>query len=283
MLSVVVPIYNVQDTLQRCVQSVLSQSFSDWELLLVDDGSPDGSGALADALAREDSRIRVFHKPNGGLSDARNYGIDRARGEYITFLDSDDDLAPDTYSSLMPAEGEDGGWDILEYNVEVHCGHESAHRLALPDRLWCNVSEYWHHTRAWDHCYAWNKIYRRSLFTPDMRFPVGKIFEDVWFFPRLLQKSPVIATTSKGLYRYRWNTRGITVGASGDDLASLLQALMEAGRKMGTTLSCPNARHFYYGMLCRQIDVYRTTQRIYLPWPFVKTICRLHRVLRTKD
>ena len=90
LVSVIVPVYNVYPYLRDCVQSVQAQSYQNWELLLVDDGSTDGSGELCDELAVEDDRIRVFHKPNGGLSDARNHGMHHARGEYFCLLDSDD-------------------------------------------------------------------------------------------------------------------------------------------------------------------------------------------------
>ena len=90
MISVIVPVYNVEKYLDRCVKSILSQSFSDFELLLVDDGSPDRCGEMCDEYAKGDSRIKAFHKRNGGLSDARNFGIEKALGEYLMFVDSDD-------------------------------------------------------------------------------------------------------------------------------------------------------------------------------------------------
>ena len=89
-VSVIVPVYNVKPYLKRCVDSIIVQSFVDFELILVDDGSTDGSGEICDTYARADGRVQVLHKPNGGLSDARNHGLDRARGAYITFIDSDD-------------------------------------------------------------------------------------------------------------------------------------------------------------------------------------------------
>ena len=88
-LSIIIPVYRTQDTLERCLESILQQSFTDYEMILVDDGSDDGSPQLCDEYARKDARIRVIHKENGGLSDARNAGIRKARGEYITFVDSD--------------------------------------------------------------------------------------------------------------------------------------------------------------------------------------------------
>ena len=95
LISVIVPVYKVETYLPTCVDSILSQTFSDFELILVDDGSPDACGAMCDGYAREDSRIRVIHQKNGGLSAARNTGLDIAKGEYVTFVDSDDVIAPD--------------------------------------------------------------------------------------------------------------------------------------------------------------------------------------------
>ena len=89
-ISVIVPVYKVERYLRRCVQSILNQTHSNLEVILVDDGSPDGSGALCDEFAKQDSRVQVIHKDNGGLSDARNAGLSIARGEYVTFVDSDD-------------------------------------------------------------------------------------------------------------------------------------------------------------------------------------------------
>ena len=101
LVSVIVPVYNVYPYLRDCVQSVQAQSYQNWELLLVDDGSTDGSGELCDELAVEDGRIQVFHKPNGGLSDARNHGMHHARGEYFCFLDSDDLLPENALEKLV--------------------------------------------------------------------------------------------------------------------------------------------------------------------------------------
>lgn len=100
-ISIIVPVYNVEKYLHQCIDSVLAQTFTDWELLLIDDGSPDRSGEICDDYAVKDSRIRVFHKPNGGVSSARNLGLDNAHGEYITFLDSDDWLEPTYLSDFL--------------------------------------------------------------------------------------------------------------------------------------------------------------------------------------
>lgn len=99
-ISIVVPVYNAEKELQRCVDSIFRQSFSNWELLLIDDGSRDSSSALCDRLGAQDTRVRVWHKENGGVSSARNLGICKAEGEYLFFTDSDDTLFPDTLATL---------------------------------------------------------------------------------------------------------------------------------------------------------------------------------------
>lgn len=100
-LSIIIPVYKTQDTLDRCLQSVLQQSFTDYEIILVDDESPDDCPKLCDEYTQKDEKIQVFHKKNGGLSDARNFGIRQAKGEYITFIDSDDAIVPNTLQHIM--------------------------------------------------------------------------------------------------------------------------------------------------------------------------------------
>ena len=100
-ISIIVPVYNVERYLRQCIDSILAQTYTDFELLLIDDGSPDNSGTICDEYAQKDPRIRVFHKPNGGVSTARNMGIDNAKGEYISFIDADDELYPNAYETMM--------------------------------------------------------------------------------------------------------------------------------------------------------------------------------------
>ena len=146
-LSVIIPVYRVEHTLERCIESVLRQRVDGMEVILVDDGSPDSCPRLCDEWSLRDSRIKVIHKSNGGLSDARNAGIELASGSYITFVDSDDFIAPDTYEPLLSIIGDA---DILEYSV--------AEWLALPDRTFTDTNRYWLETQAYLHTYAWNKI-----------------------------------------------------------------------------------------------------------------------------
>ena len=117
-VSVIVPVYKVEKYLPECIESVLAQTFPDFELLLVDDGSPDNSGKICDDYAARDPRVRVFHKPNGGVTSARRLGVERSRAEWITFVDSDDIVAPDALSALLAGIGEGGSdTDIVEGRI----------------------------------------------------------------------------------------------------------------------------------------------------------------------
>jgi len=211
-LSVIIPVYRVEHTLDRCVESVLRQDVGDMEVILVDDGSPDCCPQKCDHWASQDPRLRVIHKQNGGLSDARNAGIDVACGEFITFVDSDDWLSDHTYAPLMERMAD---CDLLEYSI-----HE---RLLLQDRVYTDVHAYWLQERAYSHTYACNKIYRRTLFD-GVRYPKGKVFEDVYTLPLLLHKTSKLMTTSLGYYHYEWNASGISATADGAQLSLLLDA-----------------------------------------------------------
>ena len=133
-LSVIIPVYNMQDTLERCLGSVLSQLTDNMEVILVDDGSTDGSVSLAEPWLLQYPLLRICRKDNGGLSDARNAGLRLARGQYVTFVDADDEVAPGTYSALMDLLSREEDTDILEFPVQVHCGHSSQHLFCPPSR-----------------------------------------------------------------------------------------------------------------------------------------------------
>ena len=278
-LSVIIPIYNVRNTLRRCLQSILCQQVSGMEVLLIDDGSTDGSGSLADEMAMGCPMMSVCHKANGGLSDARNAGLRLAKGRYVTFVDSDDEVAPGTFAALMSLLHRNEDTDILEYSVRVHAGHSSEHELVLPDKRWPSARVYWEESEAWEHTYAWNKVYRRTLFAR-VQFPVGRVFEDMWTIPQLLSRDVRVQTTSLGLYIYHWNKDGITVSADGVAMTQLLEAQMRAARLMHMSMLSRRGWKLYRSMLYRQLDVYRLTGRILLRWPFVKLICRLHKSCR---
>lgn len=247
-LSIIIPVYRVEATLDRCLQSVVSQKFRDFELILVDDGSPDKCPQMCDEWARRDQRIRVIHKENGGLSDARNAGLSVAKGEFVTFVDSDDFLAPETYEQTMPLASHA---DIVEYPFFWHYGAKDQHVCPLDCRTYDDAADYWLRGNAYEHTYACNKLFRRTLFE-DVSFPVGKVFEDAWTLPRLLRKARRVVTCGKGLYYYCYNQQGITAQAGGQELALLLEAHQQI-----LPTWCDD--RYYMHVLNIQLDVCRLT------------------------
>lgn len=254
ILSVVIPVYKVEQTLDKCLKSIVSQTYADLDIILVDDGSPDKCPQMCDDWAKRDSRIKVIHKPNGGLSDARNAGIDVAKGEYITFVDSDDFVGFETYKQLMHKLSVRLDIDILEYPVYWHYGSKKQRVMSFGSRLFSNTNDYWLSCKAYEHTYAWNKIYRRELFK-DIRFPEGRVFEDAATYPLLLRKAKLIATTTEGIYHYSSNPKGITAMATGKELKMLLDSHLSI-MKDSTLL---NDTRYYLHVLNIQIDVCKQT------------------------
>ena len=205
VISVIVPVYNVREYLPACADSIRAQTVRDYECILVDDGSTDGSGALCDELAAEDPRFRVVHKPNGGLSDARNAGLDAARGDFVSFVDADDLLPPRALEALA-ARSEADGLDVAVGNVELHDLATGERRLFAPlstprpkgvlDELF-NVS-------------ACNKLYRRSVFAT-RRYEKGVKFEDVPVWADILFSGAKIGYVDETVYVYNVNREGSIV------------------------------------------------------------------------
>lgn len=211
MLSVIVPVYQNSGSVERCVKSIISSDYSDLELLLVDDGSTDGSSAICDRLAETDNRIKVIHRTNGGLSAARNTGINAACGNYITFIDSDDEIIPSTLSDNMDYIIRHPETDLIEYPVIVHYGSRRQYRIQLQSRTVSgdNVFQDWISTGGNTHSYAWNKIFRKELFN-GIRFPESETFEDIAICPSIIMRCRNIHYSDKGLYLYYDNANGIS-------------------------------------------------------------------------
>ena len=206
-LSIIVPIYNVEKYLRECVDSILNQTFTDFELILVDDGSPDGCPQICDAYAEQDNRVRVIHQKNDGLSAARNAGIEAARGNWLSFIDSDDFIAPDFLGKLYTAV-KNANADCAICGIQL--AKEDGKPLTTPDNM--NVQE-----GVWTgidilntmkkrantpYLVAWNKIYRRELFQ-DIRYPVGRLNEDNFIFAELFHTARTVVCIAEPLYYYR--------------------------------------------------------------------------------
>ena len=212
-VSVIVPVYNVEKYLCQCVDSIISQSFSDFQLILVDDGSTDCSPRICDDYAQKDSRIQVIHKRNGGLSDARNEGINAAKGAFITFIDSDDFLIPDTLKHLVHlAETYDAQIACCGY---IRCeNEETAAEIRLPDRkeeihFYSSNGMEGYLTEKHIGTIACAKLYKTELFS-NVRYPVGKYHEDVFTTYKLVHNAEKIVTSNFVGYIYRKNPSSIT-------------------------------------------------------------------------
>lgn len=185
-ISVIVPVYNIEEYIERCVKSILNQTYTDFELLLVDDGSTDKSGAILDELAIADSRIKVFHKPNGGSSSARNFAIDNAIGEYFAFIDSDDYIEPDFLECLVaPVNKAKEEGKSAPKIVQTGRNEIDAEGNVLPDICTPPESEEFINSEQFfkdlimhiGDCSFCTKITHRDLFK-ERKFPVGKLNED---------------------------------------------------------------------------------------------------------
>lgn len=203
-LSIIVPVYKVRRHLQKCIESILQQTYTDYELILVDDGSTDGSGAICDRYAQECDKVRVIHKRNGGLSSARNAGLAVAKGEYITFVDGDDTIASGTYYYNMRILLSNPDIDILEYPIIQYYESPRSKVISFTPEKVCgneNVFKDWIKRGGYRHCFACNKIYRADLFL-FVRYPEGEVFEDILITPQLYRGSENVYYSDCGFYYY---------------------------------------------------------------------------------
>lgn len=202
MISVIVPIYNVEKYLPRCIESILEQSYGDYELILVDDGSSDSSGKICDDYAKIDRRIRVFHKKNGGVSDARNCGLDNSKGEYICFVDSDDAVGKD-YLRIMYEMHQEANVDISIVSFDVKFDDNKCSEEFQDNRCILGGEEAFHEMLlvekfSWS---PWGKLYKRKMFE-GKRFPKGYVYDDFYTIPYIIGESRFCAYSDSIQYHY---------------------------------------------------------------------------------
>ena len=245
LVSIIVPVYQVKDYIDECVESLLRQTYTNLEILLVDDGSTDGSGAICDEYARRDNRIRVIHQENQGLSAARNAGLDRATGEYVAFVDSDDAVLPDFIETLYDLaeryqadiaacayeRGEiNGAGTQIENDIHVvnqfrdknaggavdgndHSKYDSGVIEACMTSR--QMLRQWHgRYKKWE-TVAWNKLYLKRILdgsdgSDAIRFPIGRRHEDVLTSHLIVANAGRIVLTTQKLYLYRTRADSIT-------------------------------------------------------------------------
>lgn len=202
LISVIVPVYKVEQYLDRCIQSILNQSYQNFELLLVDDGSPDSSPEICDSYLSKDKRVRVYHKKNGGLSSARNYGLDHCFGQYIAFIDSDDFVAVDYLMNMMRAVSE-GDYDIVQCKYkEVPCTSKLNHeRITLKTEEINAIDKIEAINGRKYKVASWLCLYKRHLFD-ETRYTEGIINEDDDIYYKLAYFANKIAIIDHELYFY---------------------------------------------------------------------------------
>lgn len=205
-ISIIVPIYKVENHLEKCINSILNQTFRDFELILVNDGSPDNCGNICDLYKERDSRIKVIHKKNGGLSSARNAGLDIAKGDYIGFVDSDDYINKNMYEVLYNIAKNDNSDIVICDYKSVNKNNEN-YDDSIEKKY--EVSRF-NNIEALNELYsdnniiftvAWNKIYKRYLFN-NLRYELGKLHEDEFIIHKILYNSNKISFVKYKLYYY---------------------------------------------------------------------------------
>lgn len=254
LISVIVPCYNVENYLKKCVDSILNQTYKNLEIWLVDDGSPDNCGQICDEYSKIDDRIKVIHKENGGLSDARNVAIDQATGEWITFVDSDDYVTDDYVETL---------YNLVEkYDCEVSVawfrtfyeGQEPKEpsQVCLEEKMKPLFAvEQMFYQEKFDTS-AWAKLYHRNLFEKGIRYPKGLLYEDLPTTYLLMLESKGVAFTNKVVYYYLLRSSSIE-GAycpkkikSGLAVTALMDSHCDILKPLAKAYRCRKLSLFYH-------------------------------------
>lgn len=212
-ISVIVPVYNVEEYLRKCVQSIIDQTYSNIEIILVDDGSKDGSGYICDEFAKQDRRVKVIHKPNGGVSSARNTGLAVAAGDWIGWVDSDDWIEPSMFATLLERA------TACDADIAV-CSRYECYKDKCVCRGW-SQEEIFNTEQALLHLlqndamqnFLWDKLWKRSLFH-GIVFPEGKTYEDIAMMHRLFEKAKKIVCLPNATYHYRQRAGSIVSDTS---------------------------------------------------------------------
>ena len=204
LITVAVTVYNIKEYLQRSIESVCNQTYSNLEILLVNDGSTDGSEKVCDEYAAKDSRIRAIHKKNGGPSEARNFAIEQAKGEYIAFVDGDDWIEPDMYENMFLAMKKAGAKLAVCAYKQVSVNHiqdptnDTVLYFEKDEALESFIKE---EEDVLIQNAAWNKLFKKELLK-ELRFPVGKLYEEIVFTTKLLHEADKVVYLNQGYYNY---------------------------------------------------------------------------------
>lgn len=226
LVSVIVPVYNVAPYLGECLDSILGQTYRDLDVVVVDDGSHDGSGNLCGQYASADARVRVVHQPNAGLAAARNKGLELARGSYIAFVDGDDAVAPHFVASLLGAHADVAQCGFCRSPEGCAGSNEAVELERLSGR---DATERLQYDGTGSATVVWNKLYRRELLSGE-RFPEGRQHEDEFLTYRLLWKARTVAVSDAPLYYYRQRPASIMGAGFSRRSLDVFEALDERRR-----------------------------------------------------
>lgn len=238
-LSIVVPIYNVAPYLRKCVDSLLAQDIFNYEIILVDDGSPDECPLICDEYAEKYDNIRVIHQVNAGLSAARNAGVAKAQGEYIWFVDSDDYVEPNVLGVLIEQIERDN-LDVLRFRYQNV--KESGEAFVPHEGMKTDFNDYspipvdgitFLNERMWIQCYAWQFVVKKEIVEQEL-FTKGIYFEDTDWTPRMLLRAKRVASTNLVAYNYLWRDGSITLTNNKEKLRKHLHDKIEILKRLNT-------------------------------------------------
>lgn len=227
LISIIIPVYKVEKYLEKCIQSVINQTYENLQIILVDDGSPDNCGKICDEYAKKDHRIEVIHKSNGGLSDARNKGLEIAKGEYIGFVDSDDYIESDMYEVLYNL--------LKQYNSDVSiCNFYTVSQGKIAIKNVDNGIKEYNRIEILKEIlldnniqsYAWNKLYKKELFD-EIKYPIGKKYEDIGTTFYLLEKCNKVVVTGKPEYYYIKRQDSIVNNVTESTITDYIELIMQ--------------------------------------------------------
>lgn len=253
-ISVIVPVYKVEQYLGRCVKSIVHQTYKNLEIILVDDGSPDQCPAMCDQYAKQDKRVKSLHKTNGGLSEARNYGLRNATGEYILYVDSDDYIELESCERLISSADE---------NVDVVCGAyreisengiiEKRHSN-LQENVCYSAKEYVTASVQRNEWYApaWLNLYRKSfLIENDLYYKVGTYYEDIEMLPRLFLSNPKVKYIDFAFYNYIIRDNSIMTSAVTEQKKQMVIEIYSHWMDLCSKVEDETYRAYLYGILIK--------------------------------
>ena len=224
LVSIIVPVYNVENYLRECIDSIVAQAYRNIEVILIDDGSKDSSGKICDEYADKDNRVKVIHKENGGLSEARNSGLEIASGDWIAFVDSDDYIDSDMYEILLKNLNNTDAdlsmcalYDVYNNTPEAQVTNKETWELSSEQAIKMVMEAKILSVTAV------NKLYRKSLFS-DLKFEVGKIAEDAFIMVKLLDKCKKIVATNEKKYYYVHRENSITTQKFSTKFLNVIEA-----------------------------------------------------------